>query len=47
MQKRIIALLLLNPGNIPHLSWLKAWLLMVAATVKNGKDRLREIGGAE
>ena len=44
IHKRIylFALLHFNPGNIFHLPSLKAWLLMVAWTVKNGNDRLRK-----
>ena len=42
LRKRIFCLLYLNPGNMLHLSWLKAWLLMVASTIKNGQDRLRK-----
>ena len=44
IHKRIylFALLQFNPGNIFHLPSLKAWLLMVALTVKNGNDRLRK-----
>jgi len=41
IQKRIIIYLaycnLINPGNILHVSWLKALLPMVASIVKNGK----------
>ena len=41
-ENAFFAFLLLNSGNILHLSWLKSWLLMVSSTVKNGRDRLRK-----
>ena len=38
----VFALLYLNPGNTLFLSWLKTLLLILASTVKNGKNRLRK-----